>query len=101
MKFYCKVLELDKELLYWNLDGLCARDGVIAVSESMLDSPIKNDDIFIKGFSNDIDRRDHPSNTKIGRVCLFHRDELLIKCWTDLELLQEIIVSEISLSKKK
>jgi len=74
---------------------------IIAVSESMLDSTIKNDDIFIEGFGKDIYRSDHPSNTKIGGVCLYYRDKLPIKRWTDLELLQEMIVSEISLSRKK
>ena len=74
---------------------------VIAVSESMLDSTIKNDDIFIEGFSKDIYRSDHPGDTKIGGVCGYYRNELPIKRRTDLELLQEMIVSEISLSRKK
>ena len=73
----------DLKFFQWNLNSLCARDGVkkylievydaihkydvIAVSESMLDSTIKNDDIFIEGSSKDIYRSDHPGNTK---VCL-------------------------------
>ena len=107
----------DLNFFHWNLNSLCARDGVkkqlievydaihkydiIAVSESMLDSTIKNDNIFIEGFSKDIYQSDHPSNTKLGGVCLYYRDELPIKRRTDLELLQEMIVSEISLSRKK
>ena len=107
----------DLKFFHWNLNSLCARGGlkkqliqaydavykydIIAVSESMLDSTIKNDDIFIEGFSKDIYRSDHPSNTKIGGVCLYYRDKLPIKRRTDLELLQEMIVSEISLSRKK
>ena len=107
----------DLNFFHWNLISLCARDGVkkqlievydaihkydiVAVSESMLDSTIKNDDIFIEGFSKDIYRSDHPSNTKLGGVCLYYRDELPIRRRTDLELLQEMIVSEISLSRKK
>ena len=107
----------DLNFFHWNLNSLCARDGVkkqlievydaihkydiIAVSESMLDSTIKNDNIFIAGFNKDIYRSDHPSNTKLGGVCLYYRDELPIKRRTDLELLQEMIVSEISLSQKK
>ena len=107
----------DLKFFHWNLNSLCARDGikkqlievydavhkydVIAVSESMLDSTIKNDDISIEGFSKDIYRSDHPSNTKIGGVCLYYRDELPIERRTDLELLQEMIVTEISLRRKK
>ena len=57
----------DLKFCHWNLNSLCARDGVkkqlievydaihkydvIAVSESMLDSTIKNDDISIEGFN--------------------------------------------------
>ena len=107
----------DLNFFHWNLNSLCARDDVkkqlievydaihkydiVAVSESMLDSTIKNDDIFIEGFSKDIYRSDNPSSTKLGGVCLYYRDELPIKRRTDLELLQEMIVSKISLSRKK
>ena len=107
----------DLKFFHWNLNSLCARDGlkkqliqaydavhkydILAVSESMLASTIKNDDIFIEGFSKDIYRSDHHSSTKIGEVCLYYRDELPIKRRTALELLQEMIVSEISLSRKK
>ena len=74
----------DLKFFHWNLNSLCARDGVkkqlievydtihkydvIAVSESMLDSTIKNNDISIEGFSKDIYRSDHPSNMKLGGV---------------------------------
>ena len=56
---------------------------------------------LLKGLAKNIYRSDHPGDTKIGVVCLYYRDELPIKRRTDLELLQEMIVSEISLSRKK
>ena len=75
----------DLKFSHWNLNRLCARGGltkqliqthdaiykydIIAVSESMLDCTITNDDIFIVGSSKDIYRSDHRSNTKIGEVC--------------------------------
>ena len=80
---------------HWNLNSICARDyikisrneaynsihrfDIIAISESMLNSSIRNEDIFIEGFSKDIYRNDHPSNTKMGGVCLYFRDGLPIK----------------------
>ena len=69
---------------HWNLNSICARGGiktslieacnsvhsidVIAISESMLDQSISNDEIFIEGFSKDVFRSDHPSNSKIGEL---------------------------------
>ena len=67
----------------------------------MLDSSVSNVDIFIEGFSREIYRSDHPSNTKLGGVCLYFREGLPIRRRTDLELLQEIIVTEITIARKK
>ena len=105
------------KFFHWNLNSICARDSikiplieaydaihkfdVIAISESMLDSNIKNEAISIKGFSPEIFRSDHPSNSKTGGVCLYFRDELPIKRRADLEILQEMIVSEVTISRKK
>ena len=102
---------------HWNLNSICARGGiktslieaynsihhfdVIAISESMLDRTISNDDIFIEGFSRDIYRSDHPSNSKIGGVCLYFRESLPVKRRSDLEELQELIVTEVIISRKK
>ena len=105
------------KFFHWNLNSLCARDNikislieaynsihrfdVIALSESMLNSSISNEDIFIEGFSKEIYRNDHPSNTKKGGVCLYFREGLPIKRRTDLELVQEMIVTEITIARKK
>ena len=74
---------------------------VFAVSETMLDSSISDEDIFIAGFSKEVYRSDHPSDTKVGGVCLYFRENLSIKRRTDLELLQEMVVSEIHIERKK
>ncbi len=102
---------------HWNLNSICARDkiklslleaynsihhfDIIALSETMLDSTIGNDQIIIEGFSYEIYRNDHPSNTEIGGVCLYYRERLPIKCRTEFELLQEMIIAEVSISRKK
>ena len=105
------------KFFHWNLNSICARNGVkisqieaydaihkfdvIAISESMLDGTIRNDAIRIKGFSPEVFRNDHPSNSKTGGVCLYFRDGLPIKRRDDLEVLQEMIVSEVTISRKK
>ena len=105
------------KFFHWNLNSFCTRDrikislietynalhkfDIIAVSESMLDNSIKNDEIIIEGFSEDIFRSDHPSNTKTGGVCLYAREGLPIRRRADLKLLQEIVITEINISRKK
>ena len=69
---------------------------VITFSETMLDHSVINYDISIDGLSKEIYRSDHPSNTKIGGVCLYFREGLPIKRRTDLEFLAEMILSEIT-----
>ena len=100
-----------------NLNSICARGNVkiplieaynsvhhcdvLAISESMLDSSISNYDISFEGFSKEIFRNDHPSNTKTGGVCLYYREGLAIKRRKDLEILQETVVAEIHIGRKK
>ena len=60
-----------------------------------------NYDNSIDGFSKEIYRTDHPSNTKIGGVFLYFHEGLPIKRRTDLELLTEMILREITLAPKK
>ena len=67
----------------------------------MLDQSISNDDIFIEGFSREIYHSDHPSNSKTGGVCMYFREGMPIKRRPDLELLQELIVTELNISSKK
>ena len=57
--------------------------------------------MFIEGFSKEIFRNDHPSGKKVSGVCLFFKQNISIKRRQDLELIQETIVTEISLEWKK
>ena len=43
---------------------------MITISGTMLDSTVRNNDIPIDVFSEEIYRSNHPSNTKMGGVCL-------------------------------
>ena len=74
---------------------------LIAISESMLDKSIPNDDIFIHGFSRNIFWSDHPGESKIGGACLYYRENLPITQRLDLQVLDEMIVSEIKIGRKK
>ena len=75
---------------HWNLNGICARNGVkiplieaynslykydvITVSQSMLDSKVRDEEISIEGFSKEVFRNDHPSDSKSGvSACIFER----------------------------
>ena len=105
------------KFFHWNLNSICARGAikiplieaynsvhhfdVITISESMLDQTISDNDIFIEGFSREIYRSDHPSNSKTGGACVYFREGLPIKQRPDLELLQELIVTELTISSKK
>ena len=105
------------KFFHWNLNSICARSAIkiplieaynsvhyfdmITISESMLDQSISDDSIFIEGFSREIYCSDHPSNSKTGGVCAYFREGLPIKRRSDLELLQELIFTELTLSRKK
>ena len=105
------------KFFHWNLNSICARGSikiplieaynavhhfdVIAISETMLDNSISEEDIFIQGFSREIYRSDHPSNTKTGGVCLYVREGLANKRRGDLELIQEMVATEINIARKK
>ena len=67
----------------------------------MLNSSVDNDCITIEGFSKDIFRSDHPSNNKIGGVCLYFREGLPVRHRRDLECIQEMVVAEITIVRKK
>ena len=102
---------------HWNLNGICARNGVkiplieaynslykydvFAVSESMLDRTVRDEEISIEGLSKEMFRYDHPRDSKVGGVCMYFREGLPIQRRKDLELLQEIIVADIKVGRKK
>ena len=100
---------------HWNLDSIMVENKVkiplieaissvhkfdiIALSETYLNDTIPNNEI--EGYSSDIFRSDHPTNTKRGGVCLYYKNTLPIKLRPDLHILDESIVVELTLSRKK
>ena len=74
---------------------------IIALSETYLNDTIPNNEIEIEGYSSDMFRSDHPTNTKRGGVCLYYKNTLPIKLHPDLHILDESIVAELTLSRKK
>ena len=102
---------------HWNLNGVCARDKIkiplleaynsifhydlMVLTETYLNKTVKNEDIIIDGFSTEIFRGDHPSGDKQGGVCVYFKENLPVKRRKDLEILQETVICEISLGRKK
>ena len=89
--------QLDNSLKFchWNLNAVCARDKIkiplleaynsifhydlIALSETNLNETVKNEDIIIDGFGNQIFRSDHTSCDTQGEVCVYFKENLPIK----------------------
>ena len=102
---------------HWNLDSIMVENkvkiplieaissvhkfAIIALSETYLNDTIPNNEIEIEGYSSDIFRSDQPTNTKRGGVCLYYKNTLPIKLRPDLHILDESIVVELTLSRKK
>ena len=74
---------------HWNLNNILTRNKItislieaynsvfhydlFAISESLLNKSIEDDEIHIEGFSREIFRSDHPSENKVGGVCLYFK----------------------------
>ena len=102
---------------HWNLNSICAREqikislieaynsihryDIFAISETMLNDTVHNDDILIEGFSREIFRSDHADNLRSGGVCIYYRDGLSIKRRTDLESLNEMVCAEVTVARKR
>ena len=102
---------------HWNLNSILTRDkikislietynsifhyDIFAISDSLPNEAIENNDLFIEGFGKEIFRNDHPSGNKVGAVCLFFKQNIPIKRRQDPELIRETIVTEISPDGRK
>ena len=73
--------------------------GVICLSEAYLDSSISDDDDNLEILRYDLFRADHPSNTKPGGVCIYHRNSLPLKI-LNIQYLHECINFEIRIGGK-
>ena len=58
---------------------------------------MRDEEIYIEGFSKEVFRNVHPSDSKIGVVCMYFREGLPIQRRKDLEL----IVADIKIGRKK
>ena len=74
---------------------------VIALSETMLDRKVCDEDICIVGFSKEVFCSDHPSDIKVCGVCMHFREGLPISRRKSHELLQDTIVAEVNIWRKK
>ena len=102
---------------HWNLNSISAREqakipiieaynsihhyDIFAISETMLNSTVHTDDIFIEGFSREIYRSENINNIRRGGVRIYYREGLSIRRRNDLELLSEIVCAEVSVARKK
>ena len=87
---------------HWNLNSVWADDfakiaqitaflnihkfDIFCVGESFLDSSIDKDDPRLRIENYELIRSDHPSNSKRGGVCLYHRDHISVKKRPELSL---------------
>ena len=105
----------------WNVDSLLTRDGVkqsyiesiqsinnfdlFGLCETYLNDKTQDDELDIEGFSKIPKRADcklaTPQSRPRGGVCLYFKESLPVKRRSDMELLDETIVVEISLQRKK
>ena len=102
---------------HWNLDSIVVNGFIkiplieahnsfynydlIALSETYLDSSITNETISLTGFSKEIFRCDHPDGMKRGGICLFFKDILTIKQRNDLQVMDDCIISKITIGREK
>ena len=99
---------------HWNVNSLLAHNkislltayntihqyDVICISETFLDSSVPLDDhnLPIQGYS--LIRIDHPDNVKKGGVCLYFKENLILKV-NDDSFIAQCIIFEITLQNQK
>ena len=74
---------------------------IICLSETFLDSttPLNDERLCIKGYS--MITKDHPSNTKRGGVCIYHKEYSPLIKKVDICKLNECIVTEITVNNER
>ena len=74
--------------------------GLICLSETYLNASITMDEksLIIDGYK--LIRADHPSNTRRGGVCIYHKETMSVKV-LNFSQLSECLVFEISIQNKK
>ena len=91
---FVKVILMDAFIKANNFDIIC-------LSETFLDSttPLNDERLCIKGYS--MITTDHPSNTKRGGVCIYHKEYSPLIKKVDICKLNECIVTEITVNNER
>ena len=93
MYIACKVAALKAYNSVYKYDFIC-------VSETFLNSSfVSNDKDLMKEGYNSI-RRDHPSYTKRGGVCIYYKESSAVRI-KNITSLTEFLVCEVTVQKKK
>ena len=74
---------------------------IFCIGESFLDSSIETDDSRLKIDNYELLRSDHPSNSRQGGVCLYHRDHISVKKDPSCLLLTSVLFAKSLLVLKK
>ena len=101
-------------ICHWNLNSLSShmykkvsllsdfsvyKLGIICLSETYLHSETSPDDDNLEIPGYNIIRKDHPSNTKRGGICVYYKNTLPFKI-INIKCLQECITFEIRIERK-
>ena len=96
------------KICYWNLNNLSSHMStfisvykldIICHSETYLNSETLPDDKNLEILGYSFTRKDHPSNTKRGEVCVYFKNTLPFKL-INIKYLQECITFEIRTGRK-
>ena len=114
-----KVTQNKLSIAIWNVDSLLSRNSaklpilesivntykfdIFGICESYLTDSVPDSALIINGFSSPPFRADckNANSRARGGVCLYYKDDLPITRRPDLELLDECIIVEINLKRRK
>ena len=73
---------------------------MICLSKSYLDASVSsdNDNLYITGYK--LVRGDHPGNVKRGGVCVYFKESLPVKCFSN-SYLKECLILEVSINNER
>ena len=102
-------------IFHWNLNCICAHDfikssllhtyiaanpcDILCLCETFLNSGILSDDVHLNIPGYNLERADHPANTKRGDVCIYFQKSLSLRT-LDIQFLHECINFEMRIGDK-
>ena len=89
----CKISQIEAYNSLYNYDSIC-------ISETFFDPSILEEDQNFQLNGYQLIRADHPSNTKRGGVCIYHKESLVVRL-VKLSSLSQRIVCEVFLQNCK